>query len=134
MIAGVVFGKYMQLTKRLAGEIAVCLMLVGNLLLATFRNLIVFIVADILIAIGFGFFMPYVMSAVNRSSTKATSAIVTSLTLAAGSVANFLSTYVYEGFSRLFGQTANQFGFWCGAFFCVLLMIELGFMLKKKLL
>lgn len=44
-----------------------------------------------LVGLSFGLFMPYVMSAVNRHSTKENSASLTGL---AGSVANFVSTYL----------------------------------------
>jgi MFS family permease len=134
MFSGLIFGKYVQLTKRFAGLVAILLMLVGNVLIASTNVLFLFILGDIIIALAFGLFMPYVMTAVNKSSTEETSAAITGLTLSAGSIANFLSTYFYNIFAKFFGQMQSQFGFWCGAFCCALLVIELLFMMNKKLL
>ena len=134
IIAGLIFGKYVQLTKKFAGILAVALMLIGNVILAIGNTLIIFIIAYALIALGFGLFMPYIMTAVNQKSTKTTSALITGLTLSAGSIANFTSTYFYAGFSHIFGKTNSQFEFYFGALCCLILIIELFGMKAKKLL
>lgn len=134
LAAGLIFGKYMQLTKKYAGILAIALMGVGNFILGLGDGMGAFIAGDCMVALAFGLFMPYVMSAVNRNSTKENSAGLTGLALSAGSVANFVSTYFYAAFGKICNNTSSQFGFIFGGICCVLLVIEMSFMLKKKML
>lgn len=134
LVAGLLFGKYMQLTKKYAGILAIVLMGIGNFILGLGDGMGAFIAGDCMVALAFGLFMPYVMSAVNRNSTKENSAGLTGLALSAGSVANFVSTYFYAAFGKIFNNTSSQFGFIFGGICCVLLVIEMSFMLKKKML
>lgn len=122
LFSGVVFGKYMRITKGYAGIIAIILMGLGNGIAAISHSLLLFVIGMILINLGFGLFMPYIMSSINRNSTKETSASITGLVLSAGSIANFLSTYIYAGFGSLFNNHSSQFGFWLGVISCVLLI------------
>ncbi|WP_201346492.1 hypothetical protein, partial [Lactobacillus nasalidis] len=134
LVAGLIFGKYMQLTKKYAGILAIALMGAGNFIMGLGNGMGVFIAGDSLVALAFGLFMPYVMAAVNRNSTKENSAGLTGLALSAGSVANFVSTYFYAAFGKIFGNSSSQFGFIFGGICCILLIIEMSFMLRKKLL
>lgn len=134
LVAGLFFGKYMQLTKKYAGILAIALMGAGNFIMGLGNGMGAFITGDCMVALAFGLFMPYVMAAVNRNSTKENSAGLTGLALSAGSVANFVSTYFYAAFGKIFDNTSSQFGFIFGGICCILLVIEMSFMLKKKML
>lgn len=134
LLAGVIFGKYMQLTKKYAGLIAIALMGAGNFITGLGSGMPLLAFGSALVGLSFGLFMPYVMSAVNRHSTKENSAGLTGLALSAGSVANFVSTYFYAAFGKIFNNSSSQFGFIFGGICCILLVIEMSFMLKKKLL
>lgn len=134
IFAGIIFEKYSKITKKFSGIISIGIMLLGNLLMIVAHNIIIFSIADALINLGFGLFMPYIMNAINLHSSKKSSAQITGIVLSAGTVANFLSTYIYRIFLNLFQVSNIQFNFYFSSLCCICLLIELVIMLKKHLI
>lgn len=129
LITGLFFGLYMKVFKSYGGVIAGTLFFMGNLLVATTNSVISYYVAMIFAGAGFGLFMPYMFSSVSKHATAKNSAFAMSATTAAASAGNFIAPYVYAGLAKIFGNTTSKFAFWFSAFFSLILVIGLVYLM-----
>lgn len=132
LITGLLFGVYIKFTKNYGGIIAAGLFLIGNLIVATTSTVTTYNIAMIFTGAGFGLFMPYMLTTVNKHTTVANSAYATSATTAAASLGNFVCPYVYSFLAKLCGNDSSQFAFYFSSAFTLVLLIGLIFVYSSE--
>lgn len=131
LIIGFLFGKIVQILKNYMGCFALILVAVPWLTIGLTTNLTIIYIMAAIGGIGFGCYMPYIVSAVNRTTTPQTSAKATSVVFTGSAVGPIVSPYIFGAIGRLAGNTASQFAFIVSAIMLgVLLIANLIFEVK----
>lgn len=130
-IVGFLFSKMVQIFKNYVGCVALLLVAVPWLVIGLTTNLTVIYIMAALGGVGFGCYMPYIVSAVNRVTTPQTSAKATSVVFTGSAIAPVISPYIFGLIGRAAKNMTSQFAFIASAVMLgILLVASLIFEIK----
>lgn len=133
LITGFLFGKIVQVFKNYVGCFALLLVAIPWMAIGLTTNLTVIYIMAAIGGVGFGCYMPYIVSAVNRSTTPQTSAKATSVVFTGSAIGPVVSPYIFGGIGRTAGNMTSQFAFVVSAAMLgILLIINFVFEVKTS--